>query len=206
MRTIDPWGLFPMQLGGGISGPDSNHRCHAPDGRIVTCPHDQAKASGTLGTNQQNNPCSAPGISARDNAYLDKYYGPVAAEASDYSVDPALVLGVGIESAFASSGTYLTTGDAFGMTGGSTENMTTASSPSANVAEFFNNYGDQIYGTGNNSHDFINALLGRDSNGGIVSGWKTYNSVNPAYRAFLRSGIRQMQKEVPAYVQSCVQK
>jgi len=43
MRTIDPPGLFPMQLGGGISGPDSNNRCHAPDGRYVTCPHDQAR-------------------------------------------------------------------------------------------------------------------------------------------------------------------
>jgi RHS repeat-associated protein len=43
MRSIDPLGLSDD----GISGPDANHRCHAPDGRIVTCPHDQNKAGGT---------------------------------------------------------------------------------------------------------------------------------------------------------------
>jgi hypothetical protein len=46
----------------------------------------------------------------RDKAYLDKYYDAVAAFAKRYNVDPALVLGVGIESGFASEGTYLRTG------------------------------------------------------------------------------------------------
>lgn len=41
-------------------------------------------------------------LSARDRAYLDNYYGPVSALAQKYGVDPALVLGVGIESGFAS--------------------------------------------------------------------------------------------------------
>ncbi|MGA8220212.1 MAG: hypothetical protein WB780_01065 [Candidatus Acidiferrales bacterium] len=86
-------------------------------------------------------------VSARDKAYLDKYYDAVAALAKVYNVDPALVLGVGIESGFASQGTYLRTGDAFGMTGGNTKHMTTATSPEENVQQFFHSYGDQIRGT-----------------------------------------------------------
>jgi hypothetical protein len=70
-------------------------------------------------------------LSARDKSYLDKYYDPVRVMAKRYAVDPALVLGVGIESGFASKGTYLRTGDAFGMTGGSGEHMTAANSPAS---------------------------------------------------------------------------
>ena len=45
-------------------------------------------------------------ISDRDKAYLEKYYGPVAALAKKYRVDPVLVLGLGFESGFTSAGTY----------------------------------------------------------------------------------------------------
>lgn len=57
-------------------------------------------------------------LSGRDKAYLDKYYEPVVHSAKKYNVDPALVLGLGFESGFASAGTYLRRGDAFGLTGG----------------------------------------------------------------------------------------
>lgn len=83
-------------------------------------------------------------LSARDKAYLDKYYDEVVMLARTYDVDPALVLGVGIESDFASKGAYLKTGDAFGMTGGSTKHMTYATSPAHNASEWFNSWGPQI--------------------------------------------------------------
>jgi len=82
--------------------------------------------------------------------------GAGGSKAKDYKVDAALVLGVGIESSFASEGTYLQTGDAFGMTGGSTKSMTTASSPTENVKEFFDNWGGQIRGSGSNVKVFLN--------------------------------------------------
>jgi hypothetical protein len=44
-------------------------------------------------------------LSSRDKAYLDAYYDAVSAWAKHYNVDPTLVLGVGIESGFASAGT-----------------------------------------------------------------------------------------------------
>ncbi len=44
-------------------------------------------------------------LSMRDKAYLDKYYARAVLDAAIYKVDPALVLGVGIESGFASDGT-----------------------------------------------------------------------------------------------------
>jgi len=98
-----------------------------------------------------------PSVSDRDKTYLDKYYDAVVAFAERYNVDPALVLGVGIESGFASKGTYLRTGDAFGMTGGSTGHMTTANSPEQNVEQFFENYGGQIRGTGRDASAFMRA-------------------------------------------------
>jgi hypothetical protein len=112
-----------------------------------------------------------PQLSVRDKAYLDKYYDAVAALAKRYNVDPALVLGVGIESGFASEGTYLRTGDAFGMTGGNTKHMTKSESPEQNVKQFFDNYGNQIRGTGNDASAFVNGLQGCDPSGKRVNGW-----------------------------------
>jgi hypothetical protein len=118
-------------------------------------------------------------ISARDKVYLDKYYDAVAALAKVYNVNPALVLGVGAESGFATRGTYLMTGDAFGMTGGNTKSMTTATSPEENVKQFFDKYGNQIRGTGTDDSAFLNALQGLDASGKRVPGWKVYNTFDP---------------------------
>jgi hypothetical protein len=71
------------------------------------------------GGQAQHDQARANHLSVRDKSYLGKYYNPVTVLAKRYDVDPALVLGVGIESGFASKGTYLRTGDRFGMTGGS---------------------------------------------------------------------------------------
>jgi hypothetical protein len=140
-------------------------------------------------------------LSARDKAYLDKYYDAVAALAKVYNVDPALVLGVGAESGFASQGTYLRTRDAFGMTGGSTRNMTTAVSPTENVKQFFANYGNQIRGTGSDPSAFINALQGLNSSGERVNGWKVYNSARPDnWRELMSGGICEMGQAVPTYL------
>ena len=144
---------------------------------------------------------ATPHLSVRDKAYLDKYYDTVAALAKAYNVDPALVLGVGAESGFAFKGTYLKTGDAFGMTGGSTKHMTRATSPAENVQQFFDNYGNQIRGTGSDASAFINALRGRDAFGEHVKGWKVYNSDRPAAWAQMTAdGIHQMQRSIPIYV------
>ena len=142
---------------------------------------------------------AAGDLSARDKAYLDKYYDAVRAQAKNYKVDPALVLGVGIESGFASQGTYLRTGDAFGMTGGGTKHMTTTAFPAENVKQFFDNYGDQIRGTGSDASAFINALQGRDASGARVPGWKVYNTVNPSWPRFIGGGIQQMRRDIPIY-------
>lgn len=143
---------------------------------------------------------AAPRLSARDKAYLDKYYDAVAALAKAYDVDPTLVLGVGVESGFASKGTYLSTGDAFGMTRGSTKNMTRAASPSENARQFFDNFGDQIRGIRDDTTAFINALQGRDASRKRVPGWKVYNSVNPNWSTLVTHGIHEMKQTVPAYL------
>lgn len=140
-------------------------------------------------------------LSPRNKAYLDKYYDAVATLAKAYNLDPALVLGVGTESGFASQGTYLRTGDAFGMTGGSTRNMTTAASPAENVQQFFDNYGNQIRGVGSDASAFINALQGRDAFGRHGKGWKVYNSDRPAaWEQMTHDGIQQMHRDIPIYV------
>jgi len=154
----------------------------------------------------QNGPSSTPKahgtiqLSARDKAYLDAYYDAVSKLSKDYDIDPALVLGVGIESGFGSAGTYLRTGDAFGMTGGSTKHMTTASSPEENVQQFFDNYGRQIRGVGSDTTAFVNALEGLDATGKPVKGWKVYNSDRASeWRVMIGEGIRQMQRDIPTY-------
>jgi hypothetical protein len=138
-------------------------------------------------------------LSGRDKAYLDKYYDAVSKLAKQYKVNPALVLGVGIESGFASKGTYLRTGDAFGMTGGSTSNMTEASSPADNVAQFFKIWGGQIRGAGDNITTFLNGLEGQNPAGDAVKGWRVYNSATSDWRDFITGGIHQMQRDIPLY-------
>jgi RHS repeat-associated protein len=139
-------------------------------------------------------------LSARDRSYLDKYYKPIHAKAGTFKVDDAQVLGVGIESGFGSNGTYLRTGDAFGMTGGSTKHMTSASSPEANVSQFFEGYGNQIRGTSGSDPAFVNGIEGEDANGKAVKGWKTYNTVNPEYKSFITSGIKEMRRDLDVYL------
>jgi len=139
-------------------------------------------------------------ISARDKAYLDKYFEAVQALAKKYGVDPALVLGLGSESGFATRGTYLRTGDAFGMTAGGTSHMMVASSPAQNAKQFFDNYGAQIRDIGDNLPTFLNALKGLDESGNRVPGWKVYNSSHPAaWRSMVEDGVRQMKRDMPTY-------
>ncbi|HKV49327.1 MAG TPA: hypothetical protein VJN69_14635 [Candidatus Acidoferrales bacterium] len=138
-------------------------------------------------------------LSARDKAYLDKYYRPVADLAKKYRVDPALVLGLGFESGFASAGTYLRTGDAFGMTGGSTRHMTTASSPAENARKLFDLYGNQFTGTGSDSKAFLNAMQGCDSAGGRIAGWRVWNTETLNWKDRAQKGIDLMRRDVPIY-------
>lgn len=140
-------------------------------------------------------------ISLRDKTFLGKYYDSVAALAKVYNVDPALVLGVAAESGFATMRTYLETGDAFGMTGGSTKHMTRAASPSENAKQFFDNYGDQVRGTGTDASAFVNALQGRDTSGKVVKGWKVYNTDHPdRWKTLVGRGIGEMRRSVPIYL------
>ncbi len=168
----------------------------------------QQKAAEAKRSGQANSPRARkrdrsqnhPQLSARDKAYLDEYYDAVNAQAKHYKVEPALVLGVGIESGFASEGTYHRTGDAFGMTGGTTKHMTTAGSPAENVKQFFDNYGNQIRGTGSNAGAFLNGLQGRDPSGAPVKGWKVYNRANPNWKDFINGGINQMRRDTRIYL------
>jgi hypothetical protein len=141
-------------------------------------------------------------VSPRDKKFLDKYYDAVNRLAQKYHVDPKLVLGLAYESGFATRGTYGQSGDAFGLTGGSKEHMTTASSPAENVRQLFRLYGRQIYGTGSDVDAFLHALQGEDAAGKRVKGWKVYNSkYRDAFDIGARKGIEQMKRVVPLYLQ-----
>ncbi len=140
-----------------------------------------------------------PQLSARDRDYLDRYYAAVAALARQYDVDPALVLGMGGESGFGTAGTFRRTGDAFGMTGGSTRHMTYAASPEENARQFFDAYGDQIRGSKGDVDRFLNGIHGRDPNGKPIAGRKNYNS-HGGYDTLVRPWIALMQRDVPLYV------
>jgi RHS repeat-associated protein len=207
----DPSGLEVAELPGRPSLPgytppdDTDLESGFSDWRGSLSPN-TANASGAsspqnAAQNNNNQQPPAAKLSERDKAYLDKYHGPVTAQAKDYKVDPVLVLGVGIESGFASHGTYQRTGDAFGMTGGSTKNMTEAASPTENVKQFFDNFGSQIRGTGSNVRAFVNALEGQNAAGKPVEGWKGYNSKHPVeWRKMINAGIGQMKHDVPIYI------
>jgi hypothetical protein len=79
--------------------------------------------------------------------------------------------------------------------------MTVATSPAVNVKQFFDNYGSQIRGTGSDASAFINALQGRNASGERVKGWKEYNTVNSGWEDVVNSGINEMRRAIPIYVQ-----
>lgn len=127
----------------------------------------------------------------------------MSSKAKDYGVDPALPLGLGIESGFATKGTYLRTGDAFGMTGGSTKHMTHAKSPQQNVDQLFSAFGERMRGTGSNISLFLNHLEMEDAKGNQITSQGMYNSVEippTAWKAFITGGIHEMQRVIPIYL------
>jgi hypothetical protein len=141
-------------------------------------------------------------LSTVEQSYLARYYEPASRYAAAYDVDEILVLAIGVESQFASAGVYLATGDAFGLTGGNTRNMTTAKTPEENIKKLFDNYGAQIRGVGSNAEAFKNALLGMNPAGVKIPGWKVYNSKEqPQWRKIMEAGISRMTRAVPIYRQ-----
>ncbi|MGH6956017.1 MAG: hypothetical protein ACREEW_05065 [Caulobacteraceae bacterium] len=125
------------------------------------------------------------------------YYDDVVAYARRYGVNPLFVLAMGIESGFGSRGTYLRTGDAFGLTNGGTDHMTRASSPAQNVKERFDLYGNQVRGVGDNEDAFVNGLLGMNPRGERVPGWRIYNTDSRAgWIGLIREGVRQMSSDL----------
>ncbi len=184
--------------------------CHAevprgawPHGLAFFAPQAPAQAPGRA-------PCP---LSARDKNFLDMYYNPVNENAKKYNVDPALVLGLGIESTFADpndkNSTYNRhkTGDAFGQTGGSTKKMTTAHNPTENANQWFNRWGSQVKDVGTNVDLFIHDLEDEDATGQLLNRNGRYNSVPPngkTWRKMARDGIRQMMREVPIYLKRCI--
>lgn len=173
------------------SMPDDDEGTDEPD---VT----PAAADGEGGPSMED---GAAKLSNRDRSYLDRYYDAVAKYAQQYKVNPAFPLGLGIESTFGSAGTYLKTGDAFGMTGGSTAHMTHSSSPEENARQLFDLYGPQMQGVGDDAGAFINAMQGRNAKGQRVPNWQVYNSEKPAdWEAMVKSGISRMQRALPLYL------
>lgn len=162
-------------------------------------------------------PAQAPGrapcpLSARDKNFLDLYYKPVSQNAEKYNVDPALVLGLGAESGFANpkikNSTHNRTGDAFGQTGGSTKNMTTAKNPTENANQWFNSWGSRVKDAGTNGELFIHDLEDEDAAGQRLNHHGQYNSYKGSsdWRDMARRGIRLMLKEVPIYIKHCINK
>jgi hypothetical protein len=151
--------------------------------------------------------CLVPGILERDSRYLDNYYPAVAPLARTYGVNPALPLGMGVESAFGTKGTYGTTKDVFGITGGdkNPDVMARPSGPAEDSATFFRLYGPQFSGAGDDKNRFLNALQGKDPSGRPVPGWRIYNSKpSNTWNSMARKGIAQMLSQVPLYEQACL--
>ena len=139
-------------------------------------------------------------LSDRDKSFLDRYYNSVSEKASTFDVEPAQVLGLASESGFASAGTYLVTGDAFGMTGGSTGHMTMAGGVAQNVEQFFSSWGERIRGTKSNTPLFLNRLLGKDAAGNDAKGELKYNSASPGWRKEREDGINEMRRAIPIWL------
>jgi hypothetical protein len=66
--------------------------------------------------------------------------------------------------------------------------------------QFFQNYGNQICGAGNDDSAFLNALQGLEASGKRVKGWKVYNTANPDWSDFIGRGIDQMRRDIPTYL------
>ena len=168
-------------------------------------------------------PCTdKPGLSPTEARYLCLYYQPMAAKVSTYDVNVALPLGLGIESTFASAGTYLSTGDAFGITGGSLKHMPHVTSPEQDVDLLFSSgttcgtpsYGERMRGTGSNITLFLqhleledaknNQLTTKpDKNGNVQNLKCMYNSDKlppTGWKAMVRYGIGEMQKDIPIFL------
>jgi hypothetical protein len=142
-------------------------------------------------------------LTDRDKSFLDRYFKPVSESSALYDVDPVLVLGLASESSFADPtvelNTFARTGDAFGLTYGGTDHMTTASSPTENVNQFFTMWGKQIRGSKDNATTFLNGLQGEDATGKKVPGWRRYNPHDEVWRTARLQGIDQMSRDVPLY-------
>lgn len=198
-----------FDLGFALFGLFSGGGCHGDLSPVASTPIPVLFMSQFAPQGTQQNPCP---LSARDRHFLDLYYKPVSQAAPNYDVDPALVLGLASESGFADPSlkrsTYNRTGDAFGQTGGSTKNMTTAKNPQANTEGWFANWGGQIKGAQKNVKVFIDGLEGVGPNGVRVPGTKVYNSVGGgiAWRKMATDGINQMLREVPIYLSKCLPK
>lgn len=196
--------LFQLQpkLGPGLLG--SADDIQAVKGALPSSTTSDQGVGGD-GDNQPRFDDVAAELRDRDRFYLDRYYDAVKRYAQQYRVNPALPLGLGIESSFATRGTYLDTKDAFGMTGGSRAHMTSAASPEENVRQLFDLYGQQIYGAGDDVAAFISGLQGRDRKGQIVPGWRVYNSRYPRqWEDMARNGIGQMRRALPLYLSTKV--
>jgi hypothetical protein len=152
----------------------------------------------------------------------------MAPMANAYGVDPALPLGLGFESGFATSNRYLTTGDAFGMSGGGTGPGTGhavhASSPEDDVNQLFSqpqgtckkspSYGERMRGTGSDDVLFLNRLEREDANGNQLTGRKDKNGnrksvwdclFNPypdTWKPLMEEGITQMRTDIPIFLSS----
>ena len=171
-------------------------------------------------------PCSSiPGIPAYRASYLCRYYKPMVAKASAYGVDPALPLGLGIESHFADPSyphnMYNSTGDAFGMSNGNTDHPVHASGPEDDVNKLFSEptargctdspYGERMRGTWTNVDLFLQRLERLDTNNMPLTGPKDkngnrhnlgcmYNDDPGKWIPFIKDGIKKMQHDIPFYL------
>ena len=217
-----PLGILPLAMGQGLPDTDepgpgaqgilpyamaANESPATQDGdaapSATDAGADTAAAAGPAPARNAAAPGAAPrparSLLERDRRYLANYYSAMARLAQQYGVNPALALGVGGESNFASGGTYTHTGDAFGMTGGGVGRLTHAANAAQNAQQFFDAYGDQIRGSGGDVDRFINGLQGRDAQGQPVKNWKRYNSAKGDYEKRLHKWIGQMQRDIPLY-------
>jgi RHS repeat-associated protein len=177
-------------------------------------------------------PCTEkPGLSERDARYLCMYLEPMVAKIIEgtYFVDPALPLGLGFESGFATSPRYFRTGDAFGMSGGGkgpgTGHAVHASSPEDDVNELFSepkgkgcadspSYGERMRGTGSLDSLFLDRLEREDANGNQLTGPPDKNGNRPSvwsclfnpypdtWKPLMEEGINQMRKDIPIFLSS----
>jgi len=172
-------------------------------------------------------PCSAiPGIPAYRASYLCRYYQPMVTKANAVGVDPALPLGLGIESHFADpnwpNNLYNKTGDAFGLTNGTSAHPVHASSPEDDVSKLFSeptakgcspSYGERMRGTGTNVELFLQRLEREDANNNPLTGPPDkngnrrnlgcmWNDHPLTWKPFIRDGISKMQHDIPIFLNS----